>query len=737
MRHKKLLTIVLLVMFLVGLGNIGIKSVSASVPNTPLALTPQGDIAICNNVLSSVRFVFTAVANANDYEIVLSKLPDCSIGLVWFTSNTNYVASANLQAGLWYWRVRARNNEGVSPWSSILSFHVIPSAPVLVSPPNNGFTLPNTTFTWTTCFPFETEFQLSNRPDFSSILISLNYTASQGGWGESHLYEDKFFLNLPCGMYWWRVRSKLGTEFSSWVSQMFIVTVPPTVSPEILSPAQSIIADTSINLKWSYVSSADRYQIQICHGSNYLLDTIITGTSYAFKGQDNTDYSFRVRAGNQVGWGPWSEWRNFTILLPPATPILDSIPLSLLSNNNKIILKWFQPSSTVDYWILEIWDLTDKVKSEYQVRDNSFSFIGQYFHSYQFRVRALNQSGSSGWSNWLGPLEFKENIPPVLVLNDYPTLTNQTVITISGKASDEGSGLSKLYCNGQLISVNNDGTFQVSLTLQEGVNSFTFLAVDFAANKTQQSIEIQKDTIPPEIIINFPSSWSADAVNTVISDITLKGQIKDSHPVSLLINNQTVTLENGYFSFATSLNYGPNKIYLKASDAAGNVTERIITLAKILAVRKIELQVNNPVMKIYQINEAGQIIAVSREIDSGRGTVPVIREGRTFLPIRALIETIGGSVKWNAQLRQVTITLPYRNTTIDLWINKNWARITDSYGNVSWKQIEVGNSKVVPFIKNDRTYLPLRFIAETLGFKVNWDGVLEIISVEFPLIPSS
>jgi len=167
MRHKKLLTIVLLVMFLVGLGNIGIKSVSANVPNTPLVLTPQGDIAICNNVLSSVKFVFTAVANANDYEIILSKLPDCSIGLVWFTPNTNYVASANLQAGLWYWRVRARNNEGVSPWSSILSFHVIPSAPVLVSPPNNGFTLPNTTFTWTTCFPFETEFQLSNRPDFS------------------------------------------------------------------------------------------------------------------------------------------------------------------------------------------------------------------------------------------------------------------------------------------------------------------------------------------------------------------------------------------------------------------------------------------------------------------------------------------------------------------------------------------------------------------------------------------
>jgi len=203
-----------------------------------------------------------------------------------------------------------------------------------------------------------------------------------------------------------------------------------------------------------------------------------------------------------------------------------------------------------------------------------------------------------------------------------------------------------------------------------------------------------------------------------------------------LINNQTVALENCYFSFNTALNYGPNKIYLKAIDAAGNVTERIITLAKILATRKVELQVNNPCMKIYQINEAGQITTISREIDPGRGTVPVIVNNRTFIPIRALIETIGGSVKWNDQLRQVTIELPYRNTVIDLWIDKNWARITDSYGNVSWKQIDQGNSKIAPFIKNDRTYLPLRFIVETLGFKVNWDAILEIITVEFPLTPS-
>ncbi|MDQ5981588.1 MAG: hypothetical protein QG570_337 [Patescibacteria group bacterium] len=736
MRHTKLLTIILLLSFVIGLGNVGINSVSAAVPAIPVPISPQGDISLCDSLLRNGSFKWTSVPGATGYTMQIASVSDFSSLLVNYSSSSNqiFLGGINLAVGTYYWRVQAYNSDGSSAWSLPISFHVIPSAPVLVSPTANGFVLPNPLFKWTTCHPFDTQMQISNRPDFSLIILDVNFNANTFTHLSPYVYEYKFSYPFSCGMYWWRVRTKLGAEASSWVSQMFIVTVPPAVSPDILYPTQSIIADTSINLKWSYVSSADRYQIQICRGSNYLLDTIITGTSYTFKGQDDTTYCFRVRAGNHVGWGPWSEWRQFKILLPPATPILNSVPSSFV-NTNKIIVSWSQ-AGVVDYWFLEIWDLTNQVKSEEQLTNNVFTFTGQYSHSYQVRVRAINQSGSSSWSAWLGPIEFKENIPPVLVLNDYPTLTNQTVITISGKASDEGSGLSKLYCNGQLIPVNNDGTFQITLTLQEGTNSFTFLAVDFVANKTQQSIEIQKDTIPPEIIITFPSFWSADTVATVISDIALKGQIKDSHPVTLLINNQTVALENCYFSFNTALNYGPNKIYLKAIDAAGNVTERIITLAKILATRKVELQVNNPCMKIYQINEAGQIITISREIDPGRGTVPVIVNNRTFIPIRALIETIGGSVKWNDQLRQVTIELPYRNTVIDLWIDKNWARITDSYGNVSWQQIDQGNSKIAPFIKNDRTYLPLRFIVETLGFKVNWDAILEIITVEFPLTPS-
>lgn len=44
-----------------------------------------------------------------------------------------------------------------------------------------------------------------------------------------------------------------------------------------------------------------------------------------------------------------------------------------------------------------------------------------------------------------------------------------------------------------------------------------------------------------------------------------------------------------------------------------------------------------------------------RAIDAS-GSTPVIIAGRTLLPIRAVVEAIGGTIEWNAATRTVTIT---------------------------------------------------------------------------------
>jgi hypothetical protein len=107
-----------------------------------------------------------------------------------------------------------------------------------------------------------------------------------------------------------------------------------------------------------------------------------------------------------------------------------------------------------------------------------------------------------------------------------------------------------------------------------------------------------------------------------------------------------------------------------------------------------------------------------KEIDPGRGTKPVlIKEwGRVLLPIRSIVESLGGEINWISQEKKVEITL--ENNKIELWIDKPQGRVN---GIIKW--IDEGNHSVKPIIINSRTMLPIRFIGENLGCKVDWDNL--------------
>jgi peptidyl-prolyl cis-trans isomerase B (cyclophilin B) len=99
------------------------------------------------------------------------------------------------------------------------------------------------------------------------------------------------------------------------------------------------------------------------------------------------------------------------------------------------------------------------------------------------------------------------------------------------------------------------------------------------------------------------------------------------------------------------------------------------------------------------------------EIDPGNGTKPVLNnDGRTLIPIRAFIESIGGIVGWNAEKREVLISL--NNNNLSLFLDKKEA-------NVNGKPL---NMDTKPLIINNRTMIPLRFVSENLGFDVSWIG---------------
>ena len=99
---------------------------------------------------------------------------------------------------------------------------------------------------------------------------------------------------------------------------------------------------------------------------------------------------------------------------------------------------------------------------------------------------------------------------------------------------------------------------------------------------------------------------------------------------------------------------------------------------------------------------------ISQEVDPGRGTAPVIIAGRTMVPIRAVVEAMGGTVDWDQSTQK--ITLKARGNTVVMWLGK-----TDITVNGVSKKMDIA-----PTTKNSRTFVPVRFAAENLSCKVDW-----------------
>lgn len=84
------------------------------------------------------------------------------------------------------------------------------------------------------------------------------------------------------------------------------------------------------------------------------------------------------------------------------------------------------------------------------------------------------------------------------------------------------------------------------------------------------------------------------------------------------------------------------------------------------------------------------------------------QNGRTQVPIRFISEQLGSEVSWDGNERKVTITKG--SDTLVLKIGES----------IATKNGKTLYFDTISFIKQDRTFVPLRFISETLGVKVNW-----------------
>lgn len=97
---------------------------------------------------------------------------------------------------------------------------------------------------------------------------------------------------------------------------------------------------------------------------------------------------------------------------------------------------------------------------------------------------------------------------------------------------------------------------------------------------------------------------------------------------------------------------------------------------------------------------------------------PVIKSGRTLVPIRAISEAFNAEVTWNAEEKIVTILKDEKNIEMDVDDEKVWVNGEETTIDIPAK------------ILNGRTVVPLRFISETLEYDVHYDSETGIIEID-------
>ena len=192
------------------------------------------------------------------------------------------------------------------------------------------------------------------------------------------------------------------------------------------------------------------------------------------------------------------------------------------------------------------------------------------------------------------------------------------------------------------------------------------------------------------------TSTPAKFITPTTTQLVTPSPTTSSGPTSKIVPTQKVTDGNVPKNTSGDLDSNPDNSQeiIEENEEVPNSTQQI--------VQRFYIGV-----KYYYIND------VKNEMD----LAPIIKDGRTLLPIRYVSETFGAKVDWNGKEEKVTIS--FGEQIVELWIGKDAAIVGGKL-----KRLDV-----VPEIIEGRTVLPLRFVSENLGLKVAWDGDLKEVKI--------
>jgi titin len=550
----------------------------------------------------------------------------------------------------------------------------------------------------------------------------------------------------------------LGTGASVSPADAFVIS--PIITQTLAAPsdlAAGSYAPYQVSLSWKDNSSNEKgFIIERRTGTtgSYLKVDVAAAnaTSYVDTGpvwpiHPGETYYYRVKAYNDDIESAYSNETSATAYgYDPVPPV--NLTATISSPHHYVDIVWEKRSSYMTEYELQRAASGTSVLGPYQTSFSAISALSatqtkysdpivglQRQVEYRYRIKASNRYGTV----------YSETVS-ITIPNDPVKPSNFKALALSGSSmkitwkdectNEDGYIISRKTEGGAYTPYTAGGDHKTGPNITEWIDTgnpdtgfklmpetkYYYIICSYNAMGVSQAVETSGVTGPkaPTLFTAIPSTnavkltWTS---NSLIPNLVFEVERKTD------TTNYVKIATVSYLSEYTDMTVSPGtKYYYRVRAWAAFYPGDFSNEVSAVPGSGITFVPPDPGKTVISLN-LGKLTYTVNSAERTLDAPPIIREGRTMLPIRYVAEPLNASVNWDAAEKKVAVALG--ETTIELWIGRNKALV-----NGVERMIDTGNANVMPIIvPPGRTMLPVRFITENLGCQVEWNAATQEVVV--------
>lgn len=445
----------------------------------------------------------------------------------------------------YYWRLKARNENGWGAFTSWFKFRTIierPVKPNLAAPTNNSIGhISPITLSWYSSLRAESyTLQISKNADFSNLV-----------YNDSSIVDTSKNVNQLDihTTHYWRVFAKnIGGKSDTSSVWNFKTLGTATIVNLVYPQADENNVPINLNFTWKKSSNLENsmtYWFELTldtTGAVAIRDTAITDTVKSVQNlQNNKFYYWRMKAKNVIGWGQFSDWRRFKTIVPIPSITLLSRPLNnavALPTNPQLIWRKAEYGDVYQLQVSKEPSFGNMTFNDSTLTDTSKTLDSlEYKTKYYWRVRSHN---IAGWGAFSLIRTFTTKFKPIIA----PTALSATA-TIPGKVnllwidnSDNETGFVILRKAGDSTSGNS----LISIdTVAANLSAFIDSTVADSSKFSYKVYAINIDTLSAQS--NYATVTTLTSIREIFAGLVPKEyQMEQNYPNPF---NPTTTIRYG------------------------------------------------------------------------------------------------------------------------------------------------------------------------------------------------